>query len=103
MITKDSYMKSRVEIPYVVDEVEGFGKCGLVLFRDGELAEMVKLPQNEQIANCIIGEDGKRVFDDSDIEKCIKGEMETVVKNRIISKVLEVNGIGLTQSDVKKN
>jgi hypothetical protein len=103
MITKDSFLKSCQKIPFAKDSVDGFGECGLVLFREGELTEMVKLPQNDQIAQCVIGENGERIFSDDDIESCIKDKMTTIVKNRIIAKVLEVNGLGVTQEDVKKN
>ena len=103
MLTKESFLASRVTIPFAKTEVEGLGECGIVLFREGEFEKFAELSVSEQIANAIIGEDGERIFNDNDIEKCIVKEMETVTKRNVIQAIYKVNGYRDTSKEVKKN
>jgi len=103
MLTKASYIQDSEKQPFTVATIEGLGEVGLILFRDGQLAELKELERLAQIANIIRDNKGERVFSDEDIKVHIGEKMPPVVRDRVVQKTLEVNGLKIVQEEVKKN
>ena len=103
MLTKESYLANSSKLPYTVVNIDGMGDVGLRLFRKPELKELDESDDlNKQVALMIIGEDGKRVFSDEDIEG-INETMPFAHKKAVIEKAFEVNGLSFETEEIKKN
>lgn len=101
MLTKESYLSSCEKIPFSKVNIEGVGEIGLRLLRGNEIKE---LPDDldKQMLFVIVDENGKRVFDDEDIN-IIKEKMPFAHKRAIMEKLHYVNGLVFEQEEVKKN
>ena len=103
MLTKESFVSSCTRIPYSKVTIEGLGEVGIRLFTGKEIEELNEDDDLDlQIAFVLIGEDGERVFGDSDLD-IIKNDMPFAYKIDIMDKLRWVNGLDLAGDEIKKN
>lgn len=103
MLTKDSYLELCKKTLFKIENIEGLGDVGLMLFRDGDYLRITELDPSHQVANVIVGDDGERVFSDEDVKEFIIEKLPITVRNSVIERVLEINGLMISQEEVKKN
>ena len=78
------------------------GDIHIRLILETELNELINKKPYEQIAYCVLDENGNRHFDDNQAEK-IKEKMPLTHQDELCNLIMNVNKFGVTQEDIEKN
>lgn len=78
------------------------GDVYIKLIVESELDELIQKMPYEQIAYCLLDENGNRHFDD-ELAIEIKKQMPLAHQNELCDTIMKVNKFGITQEEVEKN
>jgi hypothetical protein len=78
------------------------GDINIRLILEDELNDLIQKKPYEQIAYCVLDENGNRHFDDEQAIK-IKSKMPLTHQDEICNLIMKVNKFGITQEEIEKN